>query len=127
MAQKTTIETTAKKWNVGCHYCIYAPTWDHMSRCFPGFRHSFMHILPTTCVSGNGFASADWNTVQHMVPFTCFCCCATDPGDATDLLRISPEKFADSDNLERLVTRARADEHVKGTVVLRVGGEQIAR
>lgn len=124
LAQKATIETTASNWNVGAQFCVYAPSWDERRHCFARFRHSFMHLLPTIDVTANSFESHDWNVVQHMTPFTCFCCCATDPNDAEDGLNISREKFKERGELESLLAHARENESIKGTAMFKMGGER---
>lgn len=124
LAQKTTIETTASNWNVGAQFCVYAPSWDDRHRCFPLFRHSFMHLLPTVDVTTKSFESHDWNVVKHMTPFTCFCCCATDPNDAVEGLNISSDKFKEPSELESLLAHAREHESIKGTAIFKMGGER---
>lgn len=124
LAQKATIESIASHWNVGAQFCVYAPSWDERHRCFPPFRHSFMHLLPTVDVTANSFESHDWNVVRHMTPFTCFCCCATDPNDAEDGLNISREKFKERSELESLLAQARENESIKGTAIFKMGGER---
>jgi hypothetical protein len=119
--QKTKIETTAEEWNVGAQFCVYAPSWDARHRCFPSFRHSFMHLLPTVDVTSKSFKSHDWNVVKYMTPFTCFCCCATDPNDAEEWLNISRGKFKERGELESLLARARKNESIKGTAIFKMG------
>lgn len=124
LAQKATIETIAANWNVGAEFCVYAPSWDERHRCFPPFRHSFMHLLPAVDVTAKSFESHDWNVVMHMTPFTCFCCCATDATDAEDALSISPDKFTDRGELHTLLMRARENESIKGTAIFKFGGDR---
>lgn len=127
LAQKATIETTASNWKVGAQFCVYAPSWDERHRCFPPFRHSFMHLLPTVDVTAKSFESGEWDVVKHMTPFTCFCCCATNPNDAVEALNISPDKFKDLGELDALLFHARENESIKGTAIFKMGGDQVER
>lgn len=137
LKQKKRLESTANAWNVDAHFCLYAPiipTWrcvswldayvsdfeDVYRLCGGGF----MHLIPTSKVTVKSFKSDDLPIVQHMTPFTCLCCCATDPNVAEEGLNPSPEKFKEPGELESLIARAREDESIKGSAIFKMGGER---
>lgn len=132
--QKQVLEDFAANFfGIAAQYCLYAPSWDYRHPCFPLFRPSFMMLLPTTAVppatapsnQKSVFWSGNWSVAQHLTPFTCFCCCATDPNDAERGLNISREKFKERSELESLLGRAREHDSIKGTAIFKMGGEQL--
>jgi hypothetical protein len=124
-SQRQTLVDTANAWNVGSHYCLYAPSWNRWHRpCpFPWPGVSYMHLLaPSSATQGQ----ADHDQLAHaMLPFTCWCCCSDDASDASDVLSISSEKIREGDReLVELLGLAREAETVKGSVVFRMKGDQ---
>lgn len=137
LKQKKKLESTAKAWNVDAHFCVYAPVipaWRcvsladaYISDFAEGYRFcggGFMHLLPSSRVT---VAKLDSNThavMQHMTPFTCFCCCGNAP-NAVEGLNISPDKFKEPGELESLLASARENASIKGVAIFKMGGEQL--
>lgn len=124
-SQRTTLQETAQNWNVGAQYCLYAPS-IHFGHRFCGFPFpggGFMHLLRPSQASKGTMAYHE--LAGELISFTCWCCCSHDAHDAKEVLGVSSEKFIEGENqTEKLISRARESENVRGAVVIKMGRDQ---
>lgn len=127
-AQRKQLIDTAAAWKVGSQYCLYAPcldvwhTWPQPCP-FPLRRPSYMHLVNPGQASQVQMSHDDLN--EHLLPFTCWCCCSDNVTDAEDFLGVSREKFLEGHNMQgELLSRARETETVKGSVILQMKGNR---
>lgn len=118
--QRQTLEDSANGIGIGAQYCIYGPGWSSRPRCFPFPNLRFMHLIPTLRLTQDRHHHGD-SSLQHMVPFTCLCCCTHDVAEAADMLDIIPEKYAQSPGIEDLIGIASESRNIKGIAVFQAG------
>lgn len=122
------LRNTAADWNVGAHYCLYAPRLNGWRQApwpceFPWMRSGFMHLLNPAAANQRQMSHSNLN--EQLLPLTCWCCCSANAEDATRVLDISREKFREGDQaVAELLGLARETETVKGSVVLKMKGER---